>query len=74
MENVYIKTDSYALLKKYFKNQDLIYIEDLITLIDYLSYDVNKMSEEYENLLQDVRDNYKFIDTREAIGYDERTW
>ena len=74
MENVYIKTDSYTLLKKYFKNQDLISIEDLITLIDDLSYDVNKMSEEYENLLQDVRDNYKFIDTREAIGYDERTW
>ena len=74
MENVFIKTEQYALLKKFFKNQDLISIEDLIALIDDLSYDLDRMNEEYKDLLQDMQDNYKFIGTREAIGYDERTW
>ena len=74
MEEVYIKAEKYALLKKYFKNQDLISIEDLIALIDDLSYDLDRMNEEYKDLLQDMQDNYRFIGTREAIDYDERTW
>lgn len=74
MENIYIKTENYALLKKYFKDKDLISIEDLIALIDDLSYDVERMTEEYKDLLQDLRDNYKFIGMEEAVGYDEKTW
>ena len=31
------------------------------------------MTEEYKDLLQDLRDNYKFIGMEEAIGYDEKT-
>lgn len=71
MNDIYIKIDDYTLLKKYFKNQDLVSIEDLIVLIDDLSYDISKMQEEYQDLLDNVRDNYKFIGQREAVGYNE---
>ena len=74
MENIYIKTENWALLKKYFKDKDLISIEDLIVLIDDLSYDLEKIKEEYTDLLQDIQDNYKYIGIKEAIGYDEKTW
>ena len=74
MEKLYIKIEDYVLLKKFFKNQDLVSIEDLIALIDDLNYDYEKIKEEYTDLIEDVRDNYKFIGTKEAIGYDERTW
>ena len=74
VEKLYIKIEDYVLLKKFFKNQDLVSIEDLIALIDDLNYDYEKIKEEYTDLIEDVRDNYKFIGTKEAIGYDERTW
>lgn len=41
--------------------------EDLI-----VKYDV--LEEEFEDFKKDVADNYKFIPTEEAIGYDRRTW
>lgn len=71
MENIYIKIDDYVLLKKFFKDKELVSIEDLIALIDDLNYDYEKRTEEYEDFIEDVRDNYKFIGMKEAVGYDE---
>lgn len=71
MENIYIKIDDYVLLKKFFKDKELVSIEDLIALIDDLNYDYEKIKEEYEDFIEDVRDNYKFIGMKEAVGYDE---
>ena len=74
MEDILIKTETFTLLKKYFKNKDLVSLEDLFALIDDLDYSLTKSKEEYDDLLKDMQDNYKLIETREAIGYDERTW
>ena len=74
MEDIYIKTETFTLLKKYFKDKDLVSIEDLFALIDDLTYDYEKLKEDYEDLIQDVHDNYRYVGIREAIGYDERTW
>ena len=74
MEDILIKTETFTLLKKYFKNKDLVSLEDLFALIDDLDYSLTKSKEEYDYLLKDMQDNYKLIETREAIGYDERTW
>lgn len=71
MDKVYIKVEDYVLLKKYFDNKDLVSVEDLIGLLDDLTYDVEKLKEEYEDLAEDVRDNYKFVGMREAVGYNE---
>ena len=49
-----------------------------ISFIDFLESHYSKNAEnnkeEHQDLIDDVRDNYRFIGTREAIGYDERTW
>lgn len=74
MEDILIKTETFTLLKKYFKNKDLVSLEDLFALIDDLDYSLTRSKEEYDDLLKDMQDNYKLIETREAIGYDERTW
>ena len=71
MDKVYIRVEDYVLLKKYFDNKDLVSVEDLIGLLDDLTYDVEKLKEEYEDLVEDVRDNYKFVGMREAVGYNE---
>lgn len=76
MEGIYIKADylSKWMRDVYFKDKDLISIDDLINKIDDLDYEITKLRDELEDLKQDVEDNYKFVGTREAIGYDEKTW
>ncbi len=76
MDNIYIKTRELPnwVDEKYFRGTDLASIEDLIGIIEELKDDLDYLQEDYDNYIQYVKDNYKFIDTREAIGYDERTW
>ena len=76
MDNIYIKTNELPnwIDEKYFRGTDLASIEDLIGIIEELKDDLDYLQEAYDNYEQYVKDNYKFIDTREAIGYDERTW
>lgn len=75
MENIYIKTSELSnwFAEKHFKDKDLISVLDLICLAENLDSDYEKRTEEYEDLIEDVRDNYKFIGMKEAVGYDE-TW
>lgn len=76
MEDILIRTESMPewLAKKYYKNEDLISIEDLFALIEDLDSDKEMLQEEFDDYKQYVNDNYKFIDTKEAVGYDEKTW
>lgn len=73
MDEIYVKTENWVVLQKHFKNKELVSVYDLIDLIDDLTYDYEKRTEEYEELLQDLHDNYKFVGMKEAVGYDE-TW
>jgi len=76
MDNIYIKTNELPnwVDEKYFKGTDLASIEDLIYVIEELKEDLEIWKEKYEDFKQNVQDNYKFIGTKEQIGYDERTW
>jgi len=76
MKDVYIKTNELPvyIADEYFYGKDLISIEELISVMEDMKCDLEKIAEDYKDLVQDVEDNYKFIGTREAIGYDERTW
>ena len=73
---MYMKSDYLPqwFVEKHFKDKDLISVNDLIDVIDDLDYELEKLKEEHQDLIDNVRDNYKFIGTREAIGYDETTW
>ena len=73
MEGIYIKTDMLPkwLDRKYFMGTDMASIEDLIAILEDLEADKERLEEELDDLRQDMRDNYKFIDTREAVVYSE---
>ena len=62
MDSVYIKTEHLnSWISKYFKDKDLISIEDLIGLIEDLADEIEHWKEKFEDLEEDVRENYKPI-------------
>lgn len=75
MENIYIKIDEIprSLAEKYFISKDLVSLDELIAEFDNLYYEYCYLKDEYEEFKEDVEQNYKYIDERERIGYDE-TW
>lgn len=76
MENIFIKVDEIplSLVEQYFNNKDLVSIDNLISTLDNVVYELRCLQDDYENFKQEVEDNYKPISQREQIGYDERTW
>ena len=76
MDNIFIKTNQLPnwIDSRYFRGTDLASIEDLISIIEDLKDDYDILEEKYKDLEQDVHDNYKFIEQKDQIGYDERTW
>ena len=73
MNDIYIRTNILPswLDKKYFNGTDLAKLEDLIEIIEDLDSQVDILQEELDDLKEDIRDNYKFIGQREAVGYNE---
>lgn len=61
MNEIYLKTSELnSWIAKYF-DKDLISINDLITVIENLDGEVESWKEKYDDLLQDLRDNYQPI-------------
>ena len=73
MNEVFIRTMSLPnwLADKYFNGKDLYTVEELIALIEDLDADIERLNEELKHLNRDIEDNYKFINQREAIDYNE---
>lgn len=65
MEIYILKDDLNEWVKKYFKNQDLVSINDLISVIEDLEYEIEDLKEEIEDMKQDIEDNYKRIPVNE---------
>lgn len=76
MENIYININELSrwLAEKYFKDKDLISLEDLISEFENVSDELGCLQDDFENFKQEVKDNYKFIEQKDQIGYDEQTW
>lgn len=63
MDNIYIKAiDLNSWITKYFKNKDLISIDDLISCIEDLDGEVEELKEKIEDLKEDIETNYTRID------------
>lgn len=73
MENVYIKSEDITgyTKEKFFSDKDFYSIDELIGIIEDLEADKERLEEELEDLKEDMYYNYKRINTREAIDYDE---
>ena len=78
MEEVYIniKDMNECYFKKYLQkkfNKDLLSINELLGLAEELLDEIEEKQEKYDNLIQDLKDNYKPIPYEEQIGYN-RNW
>ena len=76
MEDIYIKANCLPewLTETMFHNKDLISLEDIIEKLEEYFDKWEAVDEELNDFKAEVRDNYKFIDMKEAVGYDEKTW
>ena len=74
MDNIYIKIADLIVLKKHFRNEDFVTIDDLIALIDELDYEIDDLKEQIEDLEQDIEDNYVPRKRSDYTGdsYDDR--
>ena len=73
MENVYIKVeDMNKWVAKYFPNKDLVTIDDLLAVIEDLDSELENAKMDYEELENNLHDNYKPIGPYEMYGINER--
>lgn len=52
-------------IRDYFKNKDLVAVDDLLDAIDDLLYERDNLEEKIEDMEQDIEDNYKPISKAE---------
>lgn len=72
MDEVYIRrSDLNNYITKYF-NSEFITIDDLISVIEHLDKDLDSLQEQYDDLKQDLFDNYKPIPVEEQYEITDR--
>lgn len=69
MDSIYIKTSDLPewLVDKYFKDRDLISIDDLYCKFEDLDADYDNLKEEFENYKKYVESNYKELSIAEQV-------
>lgn len=73
MENVYIKVeDLNKWIAKYFEKQDLITIDDLLAVIEELDGEVENLKMKYEELENNMHENYEQISSHRMYNINER--
>lgn len=72
MDEVYIDIrKENAWIRKYF-NTDFVSIETLLATIEDLDDEIEHWKEKYEDLEEDLRDNYRPIPYAEQVGVSDR--
>ena len=61
-----------SIICDYFKNKDLVSIEELLGAIEDLKLEVERLNEEIEDKEQYYKDNYRKIDEHEFYGVSKR--
>ena len=73
MDNVYIKKNELnTWITKHLPNKDLISIDDLINAIENLDGEVEEWQSKYEELENDLHDNYRPISQAEQYDVSDR--
>ena len=70
MENILINLEE-QFHRRYFK-KDIVTLEEILEKIEELDDEVEKLRERYQELENDVKDNYRPISAMEQIGMSER--
>ena len=71
--NVFISTKELSdyIRNDYFRDKDLVTLDEIFSLLEDLACDKERLEEELEDLKRDIEDNYRPLSVREQIGYDE---
>lgn len=73
MDQVYIKVqDMNKWVAKYFPNQDLVTIEEILSVIEELDSELENEKIKYEELESNLHENYKPISSYEMYAINER--
>lgn len=74
MNEVFIKVADFELLKKYFKNYDIVSIDELCGLVEELDYEIERLEEKIRDMQDDIEQYYepKKFDPYEEYGISER--
>lgn len=74
MNEVFIKVADFELLKKYFKNYDIVNIDELCGLVEELDYEIERLEEKIRDMQDDIEQYYepKKFDPYEEYGISER--
>lgn len=59
-------------IKKYFKDKDLVRTDELISAIEELVWEVDRLNESIEDKEQYYKDNYRKIDDYEYCGVSRK--
>lgn len=74
MEDIFINISKDYWLQSFFKDKDLITLEDLFNLIENLDGQVMELKEKVQDLETDIKEHYKSIpfDPYEEYGISEK--
>lgn len=74
MNEVFVKVADFELLKKYFKNYDIVSIDELCGLVEELDYQVEILEEKIRDMQDDIEQYYepKKFNPYEEYGISER--
>lgn len=61
-----------SIICDYFKNKDLVSIDELLGAIEDLSLEVERLNEHIEDREKEIADNYRRIPVEEQVGVSER--
>lgn len=72
MKNVYVDIrEENEYIRDYFKDKDFVSINRLLNAIDNLGSEVEHWKEQYDDLMKDLKENYKPISKWEELGISE---
>lgn len=74
MNEVFVKVADFELLKKYFRNYDIVSIDELCGLVEELDYEIERLEEKIRDMQDDIEQYYepKKFDPYEEYGISER--
>lgn len=74
MNEVFVKVADFELLKKYFKNYDIVSIDELCGLVEELDYEIERLEEKIRDMQDDIEQYYepKKFNPYEEYGISER--
>ncbi len=63
MDNIFISTEEIPrnLVDEYFRDKDLVSIDNLIAILDDVDYQLKSLQDEYDNFKENVNENYRFV-------------